>query len=420
MSVSSCLMMLLLVGSSLFLPSWAGGVASVGHSGPLLWGVEPADVIYSNQTWRGNTVISPSQDVVVVDSTITVADGNVTVYGNLTFQNSHVIAETVGQASYFFVSEYGNLTLNGSTMAQEFRIVTLLNAKAEVYDSIVWDIESRNASRVRVVRSSVNSTYAFDDAIHDCILTWLAGRSVGWGNYWCPRLSFYNCTHVPIIEATNATLEVANTRIETLTTRDNVKLTFDNMTITGTWAHDGMLRWLAGRGVGWGMWWSIQWGETKASGTIDGTGTDVNIKEVTLLPRPPTGKAYVGSSMNITFNGDCNLHTRIHYTDQQVANVDISTLKLYTRLGNGWQQLQITGVNTTGKYVWGNTTSQGTTLSKWFAALGTTYGVGGIVIPIDKLALLAPYIGLASTIVAATVATAIYVKRVKRRGGKKQ
>lgn len=42
-------------------------------------------------------------------------------------------------------------------------------------------------------------------------------------------------------------------------------------------------------------------------------------------------------------------------------------------------------------------------------------GVGGIVIPVDKLALLAPYVGLASTILVATTATAIYVKRVKRR-----
>jgi len=42
-------------------------------------------------------------------------------------------------------------------------------------------------------------------------------------------------------------------------------------------------------------------------------------------------------------------------------------------------------------------------------------GVGGVVAPIDKLSLLAPYVGLASTIVVATAATAIYVKRVKRR-----
>jgi len=41
--------------------------------------------------------------------------------------------------------------------------------------------------------------------------------------------------------------------------------------------------------------------------------------------------------------------------------------------------------------------------------------VGGIVIPVDKVALLAPYIGLTSTIIAATVATSIYVKRAKHR-----
>jgi uncharacterized protein YqgV (UPF0045/DUF77 family) len=42
-------------------------------------------------------------------------------------------------------------------------------------------------------------------------------------------------------------------------------------------------------------------------------------------------------------------------------------------------------------------------------------GVGGILIPIDKFGLLAPYIGLASTILVATVATAVCSKRVKRR-----
>lgn len=41
--------------------------------------------------------------------------------------------------------------------------------------------------------------------------------------------------------------------------------------------------------------------------------------------------------------------------------------------------------------------------------------VGGIVIPVDKFALLAPFIGLASTILVATVATTIYIKRGKLR-----
>jgi len=40
---------------------------------------------------------------------------------------------------------------------------------------------------------------------------------------------------------------------------------------------------------------------------------------------------------------------------------------------------------------------------------------GGVLTPTDNLGLLAPYIGLTSTILVATVATAICIKRVKRR-----
>jgi hypothetical protein len=42
-------------------------------------------------------------------------------------------------------------------------------------------------------------------------------------------------------------------------------------------------------------------------------------------------------------------------------------------------------------------------------------GVGGIIVPVDKFGLLAPYIGLTSTIVVASVATAVYVKRRKEK-----
>ena len=59
-----------------------------------------------------------------------------------------------------------------------------------------------------------------------------------------------------------------------------------------------------------------------------------------------------------------------------------------------------------------------------YCAMGTTTPcgyrrgsvvVGGFTIPVDKFGLLAPYIGLASTILVATVATVVYVKRVKHR-----
>jgi len=44
-----------------------------------------------------------------------------------------------------------------------------------------------------------------------------------------------------------------------------------------------------------------------------------------------------------------------------------------------------------------------------------TLCIGGIAVPVDKFGLLAPYVGLASTIIVAAVATTTYVKRVKRR-----
>jgi hypothetical protein len=45
-------------------------------------------------------------------------------------------------------------------------------------------------------------------------------------------------------------------------------------------------------------------------------------------------------------------------------------------------------------------------------------GVGGVWAPVDKFGLLAPYIGLESTITVAAVVTAVYVRRVKRRNEK--
>ena len=45
----------------------------------------------------------------------------------------------------------------------------------------------------------------------------------------------------------------------------------------------------------------------------------------------------------------------------------------------------------------------------------TSPPVGGFWIAIDKLALFAPYIAIISTILVATVVTAIYAKRNKRR-----
>jgi len=55
----------------------------------------------------------------------------------------------------------------------------------------------------------------------------------------------------------------------------------------------------------------------------------------------------------------------------------------------------------------------------WLIKIGYLIPVGGLVIPLDKFGLLAPYIAYASTILVATAATAIYVKRVNHRQKKK-
>jgi hypothetical protein len=82
----------------------------------------------------------------------------------------------------------------------------------------------------------------------------------------------------------------------------------------------------------------------------------------------------------------------------------------------------------TGEHIWTYTTG-GWVISSPAVADGKVYvgswdgkvyafgpsPVGGIWIPVDKLALLAPYIALASTILAATAATALYVKHRKKK-----
>jgi hypothetical protein len=62
-----------------------------------------------------------------------------------------------------------------------------------------------------------------------------------------------------------------------------------------------------------------------------------------------------------------------------------------------------------------STTSDISANGKSFSVAYLSTIVGGIVISVDKLGLLAPYIGVASTILVATVATAVYIKHVKRR-----
>jgi hypothetical protein len=357
-------------------------------------------VIDSDQTWTGNTVINALQDLLIRDCTLTIVDGNVTVYGNLTLENVQIIIQTASRSSYLFVSEHGNLTVHNTTIVSgpqnyylycsdyskvaiyesdvEYQdgddiILCRDNSEVEIYDSELSNIESRNNSKVRVVRSGLNSTYAFDDSIQDFneLKIWW-GRAVGWGNYWCPRLSFYNCTYIPAIEATNTTLEIAHTKIGTLQTQSNVKITFDNMTVTDNWTHNGMLYWYAGRAIGWGNYWSIEWGETYASCILEGVELVIEKIERAGVPSVPIpiGKVATGNYINLTVQGEFTAQIRIHYTDEQVAKIKRSTLNLYSYSpDSGWEKLEITGVNTAEKYVWGNITAT-QEVNMCFAALG--------------------------------------------------
>jgi parallel beta-helix repeat protein len=102
--------------------------------------------------------------------------------------------------------------------------------------------------------------------------------------------------------------------------------------------------------------------------------------------------SFTGFSTPHTFTGLTGTHT---FT---VSNTDASG-----HLFSCWSTSQKSTTITV--------TSGGT----YIAYYGTRPAVGGVVILVDKFVLLAPYIGLASIILFATVATAVYVKRVKRR-----
>jgi hypothetical protein len=79
-------------------------------------------------------------------------------------------------------------------------------------------------------------------------------------------------------------------------------------------------------------------------------------------------------------------------------------------------------VNTTGPFIGGHiyfrynvTSSPQVEYQQYADHEVTEHTIGGIIAPTNEFVLLAPYIGLASTIMIGAVATSAYVKRVKRR-----
>jgi hypothetical protein len=81
----------------------------------------------------------------------------------------------------------------------------------------------------------------------------------------------------------------------------------------------------------------------------------------------------------------------------------------------GWSSIDpggYTGTNNPGSVTMNNPITE---TANWKTQSSGPSSVGGIVIPVDKFGLLAPYITLASTTIIAAVATAVCIKCVKRR-----
>jgi len=133
------------------------------------------------------------------------------------------------------------------------------------------------------------------------------------------------------------------------------------------------------------------------------------------------GTVTVAPSYDVTIQADC-------YTESAYVSVSITMDGTPTHFNTPHTFAGLTGTHTftvpstdaSGhpfKQWNGGSTSTTTTVSSggaYTAHYETPAGVGGVVVPIDKLGLLAPYIGLASIILVGSVATAICIKHVKR------
>ncbi|MEM4656930.1 MAG: hypothetical protein QXX77_00740 [Candidatus Methanosuratincola sp.] len=471
------------------------------------------DICDSDQTWTGNTVISASQSLLFRGCTLTVVDGNITVYGSLTLENSRIMVLSSSPSNMLTISGQGSLTLYNSTIisgpseyfvcstdnsrvtvnssrsdyqGENLAWVAMGSSKVQIYRSCLLSIESRDASTVEIYDSTIgsispmpieevslwshgnsivitsgsiyhgvinitgnseaivtNSTVKDVEcrgnsrtmvstsilghaSIHDNSTLYLNGIGVlgmmtdfdAYSNSFSlwPRVHIYDCSlgAVRVWGEGRSELNIAHSIINDVQTRGNVALTYNNMTVTGEWTHNGEM-----------VWWRrefdhignfcIEWGGTNASGVIvSGTAGKIEKRDTTFGTPPapiPPSLSGVYCYVYLSYMGEFTAQMKIHYNDEQVATIEPSSLRLYSyTTDKGWQQLDITGVNETGKYVWGNITHEGGMFSACFAALGSpkTNGqpptlAGGM----DWWAM-APYIGFVAIALAAAGAAVYY------------
>jgi len=131
-------------------------------------------------------------------------------------------------------------------------------------------------------------------------------------------------------------------------------------------------------------------------------------------PAPPTGYTIVGISgqpvyYNITttatYSGTITIC--MSYDETQVAGSE-ADLKLMQKV-DGWNDIT-TSVDTVNNKIYGTTTSLST-----FIVASPTAPVGGIAFPVNKLALLAPWIALAALIAIVSVSVAVYWRRQQQK-----
>jgi len=164
---------------------------------------------------------------------------------------------------------------------------------------------------------------------------------------------------------------------------------------------------------------AIKWVATRYDTDGDGDNDLTVWEEQETQPTPqPTGKYQVDRDGDTKQEGDIQ-HTGVESFGTWTETID----------GVQWRIIEFQLDSTKHTYKFRDINSDKDTRDtgeghklvgiEWKPLIFSRSGDGGIVIPVDKFGLLAPYIGLASTMIVATVATTIYAKRVKRRKEKR-
>jgi len=138
--------------------------------------------------------------------------------------------------------------------------------------------------------------------------------------------------------------------------------------------------------------------------TSTGT-TTVTVATYTSNPGGTPTFAALGKYVDVQIDnaaGVTQILIKIYYTDAEVAASGIteSTLKLYWWTGSAWQACSDTGVDTVNNYIWARITDTSTpSLSQ---LVGSVFGgggvkpaaVGGILVSVNKINIIAPYLAL--------------------------